>query len=153
MTISGLVLPYVSHVHLLVLLLCLSEHGALSGVTIPLKYLYLNRKPTFSASLDPHTVFVTLIFLSCSPCSALLWFLLDNTKDMDMHFVLPLLPNTFFRSSPQVPQPLFKLSPSLSFLVFFAPIKLCVKCFRRTPFLPGELFDLIPDVEHHVVIC
>lgn len=74
----------------------------------------------------------------------------EGTEGMPMLIVLPFLPNALFRPLSELPQIVLELLVLFLFLLGSPPLILGVKCFRRTPLLPSELFDLVPQEEHHV---
>lgn len=98
------------------------EHGEL-------KFLYLDGETACVANLTP---------------------ILHRAVHMLVFCILAFLPYGFPCASPEVPEALFELSV-LGLLLYRHPaFVLCVKRFRRTPFLPREFLDLISHVQHHV---
>jgi len=83
-------------------------------------------------------------------CVANLTPILHRPVHMLVFCILAFLPYGFPRASPEVPEALFELSV-LGLLLYRPPtFVLCVKRFRRTPFLPRKFFNLISHVQHHV---
>jgi hypothetical protein len=76
----------------------------------------------------------------------------DRGEDVSVFFVLPLLPYTLSSLSPELLQTFLEFFVLLLPLLLNSAIPLRIECFGRSPFLPGELFDLISKEEHHVGI-
>lgn len=79
--------------------------------------------------------------------------LVDCAEDMSVLFVLPFLPDSLARTSPELAKALLELLRLLLFLLGNPAFKLGVERVRGSPFLPCELLNLIAQEQHHVAVC
>ena len=79
--------------------------------------------------------------------------LLYDAEFMLVFLILPLLPYSLPRSTPELLEAILELLVLFLFLLVHAPLPFSIESFRGPPFLPRELFNLIPEEEHHVREC
>ena len=101
-----------------------------------LEFLNFNRKSAFVTNLFAGAVFDAFYL----------------TENMFMLFVSSSLPNAFFSPFSKVFKTLFKFLILFLLLVGNSAFVLCIQGFRRSPFFPGEFFNLTSQKKHHIRI-